>query len=212
MQNNIYERQKYFNPRSPHGERRGFACAVIGRSSHFNPRSPHGERRVQPYFDTSACHNFNPRSPHGERLSAENIDTIIFDISIHAPRTGSDILIPNLCTKPIYFNPRSPHGERPATEAKLQPWLDISIHAPRTGSDERRIDGFNCRDAFQSTLPARGATGGHRDGAAARPHFNPRSPHGERHTATCGKRFQIKISIHAPRTGSDPDGAENRRR
>ena len=125
------------------------------------------------------------------------------NISIHAPRTGSDILIPNLCTKPIYFNPRSPHGERPATEAKLQPWLDISIHAPRTGSDERRIDGFNCRDAFQSTLPARGATGGHRDGAAARPHFNPRSPHGERHTATCGKRFQIKISIHAPRTGSD---------
>ena len=147
------------------------------------------------------------------------------NISIHAPRTGSDILIPNLCTKPIYFNPRSPHGERPATEAKLQPWLDISIHAPRTGSDERRIDGFNCRDAFQSTLPARGATGGHRDGAAARPHFNPRSPHGERRfipmTTERLSSFQStlpargatkhhlerlnpqKISIHAPRTGSD---------
>ena len=38
-------------------------------------------------------------------------------------------------------------------------------------------------------------------------HFNPRSPHGERrfHPRLYGKREVI--SIHAPRTGSDPLGA-----
>ena len=35
------------------------------------------------------------------------------DISIHAPRTGSDQLISGRCARLFpYFNPRSPHGER----------------------------------------------------------------------------------------------------
>ena len=33
----------HFNPRSPHGERRG-DCGVQRRRPDFNPRSPHGER------------------------------------------------------------------------------------------------------------------------------------------------------------------------
>ena len=87
----------------------------------------------------------------------------------------------------------------------------ISIHAPRTGSDR----GLRPRDVRLA-------------------HFNPRSPHGERHIAeiiiTVWVLFQSTlpargatppkhgstripgISIHAPRTGSDRDwkrGAEN---
>ena len=34
-------------------------------------------------------------------------------------------------------------------------------------------------------------------------HFNPRSPHGERHDATQPTIMQLIISTHAPRTGSD---------
>ena len=78
----------------------------------------------------------------------------------------------------------------------------ISIHAPRTGSD--------CIDT--NTF-------------SPRPHFNPRSPHGERQNQAAGLRLGRKfqstlpargatswacnpmyhehISIHAPRTGSD---------
>ena len=33
-------------------------------------------------------------------------------ISIHAPRTGSDLIFLHLRTVNNYFNPRSPHGER----------------------------------------------------------------------------------------------------
>ena len=83
---------------------------------------------------------------------------IVRTISIHAPRTGSDVFAP--CSKKprSHFNPRSPHGERLHTlktkydEAQFQSTLPargatdsgaeipayywISIHAPRTGSDE----------------------------------------------------------------------------
>ena len=125
-----------------------------------------------------------------------------------------------------HFNPRSPHGERPCrcqsrfTLLLFQSTLpargatmsmsitiyppSISIHAPRTGSDDER------------------------GGIAGEVDFNPRSPHGERHTFRCwllrlgifqstlpargatrAAQHQQKcnlISIHAPRTGSDCSG------
>ena len=78
---------------------------------------------------------------------------------------------------------------------------------------------------FQSTLPARGATvheGAHvprvgdfnprsphgerqgkRSFSVQAEYFNPRSPHGERRRRTRPEGFCPRISIHAPRTGSD---------
>ena len=57
--------------------------------------------------------------------------------------------------------------------------------------------------SFQPTLPARGATRGRR-GIPPRPrHFNPRSPHGERHISGQLCHRPLIISTHAPRTGSD---------
>ena len=79
-------------------------------------------------------------------------------ISIHAPRTGSDGTPRGCGGAAGNFNPRSPHGERRR--------LDVSLR--------RALE-------FQSTLPARGATG-----ERAKPMARGRS-----------------ISIHAPRTGSD---------
>ena len=103
-----------------------------------------------------------------------------YQISIHAPRGGSDCA--PACRTALHtdFNPRSPWGERPRaisgeTEAKehfnpRSPWgerpkmgkfwivkVGISIHAPRGGSDPCLMDGF-----------------------AKISHFNPRSPWGER--------------------------------
>ena len=56
----------------------------------------------------------------------------------------------------------------------------ISIHAPRTGSNR----------TSSSIFPGR-------------PHFNPRSPHGERRKVLANWDNDLIISIHAPRTGSD---------
>ena len=56
---------------------------------------------------------------------------------------------------------------------------------------------------FQSTLPARGATARRRLRCPCSINFNPRSPHGERLLENAKKDLAKKISIHAPRTGSD---------
>ena len=89
-----------------------------------------------------------------------------WNISIHAPRTGSDARQPGHSGGLRYFNPRSPHGER-----HCAPFMDmgksvISIHAPRTGSDAD-LDGH---------LPSGGD-------------FNPRSPHGERRSQRLWKEY-----------------------
>ena len=146
---------------------------------HFNPRSPHGERR--PLKRGRALRDyFNPRSPHGERLGAYNTFYTARKFQSTLPARGAT----------------SPRG----VPGSLQ---RISIHAPRTGSDKRR----NTPRFYPND-------------------FNPRSPHGERHKpgggAATTRIFQstlpargatrwflhhfreVTISIHAPRTGSDP--------
>ena len=85
----------------------------FGWLAYFNPRSPHGERRcwLSP-FESRSASNFNPRSPHGERPLSQGSLSTSFDISIHAPRTGSDRYVRRACQRQHDFNPRSPHGER----------------------------------------------------------------------------------------------------
>ena len=102
------------------------------------------------------------------------------DISIHAPRKGSDGTSLMLARPLWYFYPRSPRGERPKA------WQRRSASScnfyPRSPRGERRcslvadVIGI----PFLSTLPARGAT------------------------AACKKLERVQpISIHAPREGSD---------
>ena len=171
-------------------------------------------------------------------------------ISIHAPRTGSDADCQQPNAVNSYFNPRSPHGER--LRGIVRSTVDSNFN-PRSPHGERppvsvirgEHNNFNPRSphgerlrscfagvkmiAFQSTLPARGATGIYRGFISGIIHFNPRSPHGERPRGTFAADFFIKfqstlpargativlhklsklgtISIHAPRTGSDLSGA-----
>ena len=79
----------------------------------------------------------------------------------------------------------------------------ISIHAPRVGSDASSFDKNATAQQFQSTLPVWGAT---IDLSTLNPdpwNFNPRSPCGERQRTTKYAGNFRRISIHAPRVGSD---------
>ena len=191
---------------------------------YFNPRSPHGERLAQSIYLSAPVHYFNPRSPHGERRHLRRHRWQAVQISIHAPRTGSDEV----------------------TAWQMQEFTSFQSTLPARGATGLRTT-WTMRCRFQSTLPARGATPmrvrdrrmvcisihAPRTGSdshslctiRARRHFNPRSPHGERHGDSFQRsqpyKFQstlpargatnlffeairiIKISIHAPRTGSD---------
>ena len=177
--------------------------------SHFNPRSPHGERRSTPHSTTPGQSDFNPRSPHGERLHLPLLASPAWNISIHAPRTGSDSCPFRACARLDLFQSTLPArgatGNRRAWAA-----LDLDFN-PRSPHGERRsfpTPGLS-DVAFQSTLPARGATA--RSGMYQTPawHFNPRSPHGERHDQHEILHRLRLISIHAPRTGSDAECPED---
>ena len=104
--------------------------------------------------------------------------------------------------------------------------MDISIHAPREGGDSVGSgSGFTYGIPFQSTPPARGATGNSaaqihfvtisihapREGGdhgspmvlVGMSYFNPRPPRGGRRFFLTIYFFLLFISIHAPREGGD---------
>ena len=88
--------------------------------------------------------------------------------------------------------------------------LLISIHAPREGSDILPSVRTITPASFLSTLPARGATGQFVLHFYSLPNFYPRSPRGERPQTKTEVKPMAKISIHAPREGSDFTGCRKK--
>ena len=128
----------------------------------------------------TAIIGFNPRSPCGERLLGILPASNEKEVSIHAPRVGSD-----------WQNDIRQEAGR------------VSIHAPRVGSDSVKTRVEMVHRLFQSTLPVWGATDGTMCGRCTGRRFNPRSPCGERQR-DCGWQYRpVQVSIHAPRVGSD---------
>ena len=167
----------------------------------FNPRSPWGERHIFVIQIFSGL-EFQSTLPVGGATNILSTHKSMLSISIHAPRGGSDAMTMRPWSNAYDFNPRSPWGERRFGGKGTHRLFRISIHAPRGGSDE---------DTLLEMLTF--------------VHFNPRSPWGERRFLRLGQKglqlFQstlpvggatynlypsssvCKISIHAPRGGSD---------
>ena len=103
------------------------------------------------------------------------------EISIHAPRGGSD-----------------DHG------AVRMDGRGISIHAPRGGSDVEELAG-GIRQVFQSTLPVGGATPPCSPAISPGIVFQSTLPVGGATAKCCLQCLLRRISIHAPRGGSDVD-------
>ena len=124
--------------------------------------------------------NFNPRSPYGERPGCPWRSPPHQDISIHAPRTGSDEAHSHQAPREKYFNPRSPYGERHRyLRGPIYNFLFQST-LPVRGATFVMVYSLIDYSLFQSTLPVRGAT-----------------------TRLLELSTFLQISIHAPRTGSD---------
>ena len=134
--------------------------SMVRRRANFNPRSPCGERPERSHPDKGPSANFNPRSPCGERLPVSRLPHLPQEISIHAPRVGSDC-------QPLF----------------ISFLLLISIHAPRVGSDMVQMALEFFLSLFQSTLPVWGATARCSGPTSGARHFNPRSPCGERRSS-----------------------------
>ena len=263
-----FEKRGNFNPRSPHGERRADVKLTLKQCSFQSTLPARGATdRVElkdraflfqstlpargatlELLKTAVYQSFQSTLPARGATRGREANTKAMLISIHAPRTGSDLTPRNWNSHQKNFNPRSPHGERRLFVGFAAEDSFISIHAPRTGSDCGG-SGFLARVELISIHAPR--TGSDAVGREPRKtetisihaprtgsdvfadahgritaHFNPRSPHGERHGvlgyspiafefqstlpargATGGIQHfvpAIAISIHAPRTGSDP--------
>ena len=168
--------------------------------------------------------NFNPRSPHGERPHAVYLPKKGIGISIHAPRTGSDVGADPGRDGQHRISIHAPRTGSDLLRLQKNARSTISIHAPRTGSDVVRPH-WRFQHDISIHAPRTGSDCFWRNGGRRRGDFNPRSPHGERlagvTTPSSPLPFQstlpargatppkprrcarTDISIHAPRTGSD---------
>ena len=174
-------RQKEFQSTLPARGATTTSCTTYRRTLHFNPRSPHGERLMTSH-PSSVASGFQSTLPaRGATISGTPYKQTS-DISIHAPRTGSDD------SGTIYPHCRVPfQSTLPARGATCNlratcVQLKISIHAPRTGSDFLTLMVVQHPADFNPRSPH-----------GERPfrmllmldcnNFNPRSPHGERPAA-----------------------------
>ena len=167
---------------SIHAPRTGsdWICRASSKSAHdFNPRSPHGERHRDAFKPSHVC-SFQSTLPARGATGMYAADFYLVEISIHAPRTGSDGGFITDDDGTTTFQSTLPARGATTKMADVPLAIQISIHAPRTGSDTPRpVAAHSCT------------------------YFNPRSPHGERRAQLVRADGHLTISIHAPRTGSD---------
>ncbi len=145
-----------FNPRSPRGERLSTSMPSSW-PARFQSTLPAWGATFYKGTVTFSPTTFQSTLPAWGATAAARPFTQTANVSIHAPRVGSDELFSTYFTARDCFNPRSPRGERQQKAAEADP-----------------------RKRFQSTLPAWGATANCRWSMTTLRSFNPRSPRGER--------------------------------
>ena len=131
------------------------------------------------------------------------------NISIHAPRGGSDQSALEILEVKPDISIHAPRGGSDGFSAvALGQRIEISIHAPRGGSDLGGIGDKLVAVVFQSTLPVGGATNRDEEDVSAL----AISIHAPRGGSDCDEGNGIhhckRISIHAPRGGSDCKDAQ----
>ena len=99
------------------------------------------------------------------------------------------------------FNPRSPHGERRRSSRKAFSLKKFQSTLPARGATPLQPV-KSTKSRFQSTLPARGATNEEMQRVRQKAFQSTLPARGATGAAGCESRHR-KISIHAPRTGSD---------
>ena len=156
----------------------------------------------QTEIHAQALQNFNPRSPDGERPAVPSRSGPKLLISIHAPRMGSDGRR-RCCVRFMYiFQSTLPGwGATTSRTSSSTPSAGFQSTLPGWGATVVDLAGIVAME-FQSTLPGWGATMGASTGVS-RDLFQSTLP-GWGATLRIGQRGRpARISIHAPRMGSD---------
>ena len=119
-------------------------------------------------------------------------------ISIHAPRVGSDFRPCGDQRLSGDFNPRSPRGERRISRTSARWSTNFNPRSPR--GERQATARMSVRSfIFQSTLPAWGATPQVSTRLSASHDFNPRSPRGERPRRSRCSKIRSNFNPRSPR-------------
>ena len=152
---------------------------MIGNYAIFQSTLPVGGATTFWRSPIGSTRYFNPRSPWGERR-ASIFDALVSNkISIHAPRGGSDSLLPPTPAAPMQFQSTLPVGGATKYSALNGKAPDFNPRSP-WGERPYRFTYPAPSFRFQSTLPVGGATFAAVSYWLLIPDFNPRSPWGER--------------------------------
>ena len=145
---------------------------------YFNPRSPQGERRISA-FRVFRTVRFQSTLPARGATATAILSRALTRFQSTLPARGATTKYKLSIDTGCYFNPRSPQGERQTLEQSgYIPKLFQSTLPARGATNFFNSDKLD--HLFQSTLPARGATLATSSRRTRTTHFNPRSPQGER--------------------------------
>ena len=198
----------------------------------FQSTLPVGGATRSVYVGVSWHIYFNPRSPWGERPKIGKNGVVEVQISIHAPRGGSDrrlttsrprcpifqstlpvegatAAFTTFATRHGNFNPRSPWRERPVP-CLCSPF-PVSFQSTLPVEGATREDNHSCQRhaKFQSTLPVEGATSAFLIPIPGR-RISIHAPRGGSDDFYNPVFANLGISIHAPRGGSDSRAKKTR--
>ena len=182
-----------------------------------------GDKNPAIRMPTSQTFQSTPPARAATRLGPDCIDCS--SVSIHAARAGGDASVSDASDMSVSFNPRRPRGRRRCASAvistrrrcfnprrprgrrrrsgRYREWLRLFQSTPPARAATGTDGGGTPAILFQSTPPARAAT------ATTRPHarepecFNPRRPRGRRQGSLCSNPSISVVSIHAARAGGD---------
>ena len=174
---------------------------------HFYPRSSRGERLGQHYASTGQD-QISIHAPREGSDISEIVQNPANKISIHAPREGSDLSSRVATLLLINFYPRSPRGERrfPIVASSI---INIFLSTlPARGATCVALRSIRYSWTFLSTLPARGATVASGSLELSSMAFLSTLPARGATGILYDTWDSSRISIHAPREGSDPFGVE----
>ena len=124
--------------------------------------------------------------------------------SIHAPRMGSDCIPHNLNRDGNYFNSRSPHGGRWICIFTSTQILKFQFTLPVWGATRPSCMVLISKN-FQFTLLVWGASSGFCIFSVTALFFQFTLPGWGAIPSALPENGAIKVSIHAPRRGSDDD-------
>ena len=180
----------------------GRCCRWHSPLRHFNPRSPCGERPLSQSECWTTLPSFQSTLPVWGATGEDPAEDDATEISIHAPRVGSDAQVGATAVDTIEFQSTLPVWGATTEPSSSLAAIKISIHAPRVGSDAFSRTLREGGDVFQSTLPVWGATeiAAH---ITATPGISIHAPRVGSDGVARGLLADDLISIHAPRVGSD---------